>query len=202
MRKKNMPCNCEEKIPMEQSQGEKILVTYMHPSTGRTQVYGASTKTYYGYRKRGDQFMAFRADALARPDLLLPVDQRELPQRVVGLRGRTRPQAQPRQAPPSAPLPVKHPPQEKPPPPTPWTDDTSVAMTKPATGYDLSKVEIRTIDWGRRLNKSQVRALYQANVRTLKDAVDKDRDGLTAIKGVGEKIADTLLEEAVRLSSE
>jgi predicted flap endonuclease-1-like 5' DNA nuclease len=75
-------------------------------------------------------------------------------------------------------------------------------MTKPATGYDLSKVEIRTIDWGRRLNKSQVRALYQANVRTLKDAVDKDRDGLTAIKGVGEKIADTLLEEAVRLSSE
>lgn len=177
---------------MEQSQDEQILVEYQSRSTGKTQVRGAVTKKYYGYRKKGDQFMAYKSDSRARPDLLRPVHERDKPAPRVGLRGkRSVQQYQGRTVPPAQPAqPTRLPPQRVPDPPTQWRDGKDERGVRPASE------EIRVIDWGRSLNKNHIRLLFQNNVRTLADVRDKGYDGLIKITGIGDKIAKTLLEKA------
>lgn len=197
---------------MQQSSGEKILVAYGGTSRGKTQVYGAVTKTYYGYRASGDQFMAFRSDVAARPDLLRPVNPNDMPPRPDPFANRQRPvrplpsgatkPADPYRPPVvgQAPAAAKTPPPPPPPaPPGHAEEEVHIALkAKAVSGLDL---EIRKIDFGKSLNKAQARTLYQANVRTLGDALKRGKAGLMSITGIGEKIADTLLEEAGKYTS-
>jgi len=60
---------------MTADMGEKILIEYMHPSTGQHIVNGPITKTNYGYWARGDKFYVFQADINARPGLFRPVQE-------------------------------------------------------------------------------------------------------------------------------
>jgi glycosyltransferase involved in cell wall biosynthesis len=44
-----------------------VVVRYKHPNTGQHPVVGAATKTFYGYRGGGEQFLVDRRDAEAQP---------------------------------------------------------------------------------------------------------------------------------------
>ncbi|MGW8177677.1 MAG: hypothetical protein ACWGQW_02615 [bacterium] len=175
---------------MSTQASEEVLIIYNSRSMGRETVVGSVTKKPLGYRKRGDRFLVPRADMLARPDLFRPVNKEDMPvqeMRRVPRRELRKPAHEPRPAPPQQPV-QRTPPQEMPPPP-----ELARKQAPEIGGLDQ---EIRAIDWGGTLNRSHIKALFQNNVRTLRDAREKGRDGLIGIKGIGEKIADTLLSKA------
>lgn len=189
---------------MTTTSSEQVLITFNSRSTGKRQVTGSATKVYYGYRKRGDEFYVARADMLARPDLFRPVNPEPKLTPTVGLRGGRRPRPAPPQTGPSREV-QQMPPQPLPPQPMSYDEDDPhdepVVDERQPTASLSGDAEIRQIDWGKSLNKKHVQTLYQANVRTLADVKEKGRDGLIAITGIGEKIADTLLAKAAEYDS-
>jgi hypothetical protein len=62
----------EQAQALSMQNGDSVLIEYMGAQAGHS-VKGAVTNQSYGYRQRGDLFMVWRQDALASPDLFLPV---------------------------------------------------------------------------------------------------------------------------------
>lgn len=58
------------------SDEDMILAKYMSPNRGQHSVRGASTRTYYGYRGGGDEFLVHQADIAAQPHMFMPIQRR------------------------------------------------------------------------------------------------------------------------------
>jgi glycosyltransferase involved in cell wall biosynthesis len=56
------------------SDNDLVLIVYMHPNIGQHSVVGNSTKKFYGYRGRGEEFLVHRADIAARPKVFVPIE--------------------------------------------------------------------------------------------------------------------------------
>lgn len=63
-------------LGVQMSDESFVMVTYKHPNRGQHPVTGAITKTRYGYRAGGDQFLVHRDDIAAQPHLFEAVPQR------------------------------------------------------------------------------------------------------------------------------
>lgn len=62
----------EQAAALSAQNGESVLVEYLGARAGHS-VQGAVTGQGYGYRQNGDVFLVWKQDALAAPDLFLPV---------------------------------------------------------------------------------------------------------------------------------
>jgi glycosyltransferase involved in cell wall biosynthesis len=67
------PMQQERVNNMKISDEEMILILYQHPNIGQHPVIGPVTKTFYGYRGRGEEFIVHRADVLGRPNVFVPI---------------------------------------------------------------------------------------------------------------------------------
>lgn len=56
-----------------QNDDDYVMVQYTHPNLGVHSVIGASTKTGYGYRSGGEQFLVHKADIAAQPQFYRPI---------------------------------------------------------------------------------------------------------------------------------
>ena len=56
-----------------------VMIKYMHPNTGTHPVIGTATRTRYGMRRNGDQFLVDRRDVTAQSHLFVPVEERPVP---------------------------------------------------------------------------------------------------------------------------
>lgn len=52
-----------------------VMIVYTHPNRGRHRVIGSSTRTDYGYRKGGEQFLVKAEDARTQSHIFRPVEQ-------------------------------------------------------------------------------------------------------------------------------
>ena len=63
-----------------------VMIKYNHPSMGQHPVYGAastnSKKAYYGYRKRGDEFLVQRSDQKSFPNFFEIIPETPQPPKV------------------------------------------------------------------------------------------------------------------------
>jgi hypothetical protein len=57
-----------------------VLCKYKHPNIGQHPVVGAQTRTSYGYRSGGDEFLVNREDIRATPHLFEPLESLQPPQ--------------------------------------------------------------------------------------------------------------------------
>lgn len=58
---------------MTQNDDDYVMVQYTHPNLGVHGVVGANTKTNYGYRSGGEQFLVHKADIAAQPQFYRPI---------------------------------------------------------------------------------------------------------------------------------
>jgi hypothetical protein len=63
--------------PAAFSDGDIVLIEYMHPNIGQHPVYGSTTRHFYGYRSRGEQFLVHTSDIKARPSVFVIVAKTE-----------------------------------------------------------------------------------------------------------------------------
>ena len=58
------------------SDEDMVLAKYMSPNRGLHGVRGGATRTYYGYRGGGDEFLVHKADIAAQPHMFMPIRKR------------------------------------------------------------------------------------------------------------------------------
>jgi GT2 family glycosyltransferase len=63
------PFGVSAQIEMEHNDEDYVMVKYLHPNRGNHHVIGAETKTKYGYRSGGSQFLVNMKDIKAQPHL-------------------------------------------------------------------------------------------------------------------------------------
>jgi hypothetical protein len=56
-----------------------VMIKYNHPNKGTHPVIGTTTRTKYGMRKQGDQFLVDRRDIKAQPHLFTEIRERPVP---------------------------------------------------------------------------------------------------------------------------
>ncbi len=190
---------------MSEAQGEKVLISYNSPNRGKHPVRGMRTKEYYGYRRRGDQFMVYESDMRTRPDLFVaigPVDKPDKPPSTPSHRGRpqemanvlgARAVAEAVQAPPAPPsemVEVDTVPNE----PDPYELPSPLEM-RPETEDGMALI-LSEIDWsGTKVNKRHLSLLKMSDIKTLGDLIPLTEDNVLAIKGIGEAVTRALFSK-------
>ena len=186
---------------MTESLGQKVLITYNSPSLGKHPVRGMSTKTYYGYRRRGDQFEVYESDMRVRPDLFRPAAQpppRTIPT-VPSHRGRVqetanvlgaRAIAEPVPEPPAPPEDLDTEPHE----PDPYELPPPLEMAEvPKDGSaTILEADLSTIDWGKTINKRHLKLLAENDITCLMDLIPLTEDNVLSIKGIGANVTRAL----------
>ena len=71
--------NPSQKEASEMADQDFVMIKYMHPNTGTHPVIGTATRTRYGMRRNGDQFLVDRRDVTAQSHLFVPVEERPVP---------------------------------------------------------------------------------------------------------------------------
>jgi glycosyltransferase involved in cell wall biosynthesis len=64
------------RMEVEMADENMVLVKYMSPNRGQHGVRGMATRTYYGYRSGGAEFLVFKADVAAQPHMFMPITRR------------------------------------------------------------------------------------------------------------------------------
>jgi hypothetical protein len=190
--------NQKEKVIM--ADGDSIDVILATRKGGQRYVHGAETKKRYGYFDQGDLIPAVeKVDVRLRPtdfvcpncrreftvtpdDVfcatcsrvieLSPIDTRQLAERMTAV-----------QQPVAAPM-----------PPPPLSFEEQVSVTHPDPSTYLSE-----IDFGRKVNKGHKNLLVDEGIVTLYDVRDTGFEDLVAIVGIGETVANALLEASAEL---
>jgi len=181
---------------MTESVGQKILIEYSSKNTGKHPVRGLATKTYYGYRRRGDIFEVYESDARVRPDLFRPANvqpqtpfrptHRGRPQEAANVLGATA-ISQAVQKPPAPPEPVTvEEVQER----DPYELPSPLEMPDDPLAQTLD-----SFDWERSINKRHLKILADNNIIMLRDLVPLTEDNLLSIKGIGANVTRALFSK-------
>lgn len=192
---------------MTQAIGNKILISYNSPSIAKHPVRGMSTKTYYGYRRRGDQFEVYESDMRTRPDLFRPIETKPEPRGVPSHRGRPQESANvlgvkamaeavQELPPPPAELdavPNKPDPYELPPP---LEMGPTVNVDQRDSIHNITlDLPLNTLDWDGKINKRHLSILAENDITTLGDLIPLTEDNVLGIKGIGAGVTRALFSK-------
>lgn len=189
---------------MSEAVGKKILISYNSKNTGKHPVRGMSTKKYYGYRRRGDQFEVYESDMRVRPDLYIDISS-PIPESTYMPSHRGRPQeaantlgakavAERVQEPPPPPVELDTVPNE----PDPYELPSPLEMVPgkdvvTRLDYDprdnihnvVLDMPLNTLDWEGKINKRHLSLLAENDITTLGDLIPLTEDNVLSIKGIG-----------------
>lgn len=133
---------------------DMVMIVYTHPNRGRHRVIGTATRTDYGYRKGGEQFLVKQLDVRTQPHLFRPIEQiRNAAPTGVG-------------TPPPAPVPVG----SDEPTPSLEPPEPGGAETETAAGLDLQALP--------GVSKTLARKLKAQGIQTVDDILALGEEGL------------------------
>lgn len=199
---------------MSEAVGNKVLISYNSPNTGKHPVRGMSTKKYYGYRRRGDQFEVYESDMRVRPDLfraIVPISSgppsmpshRGRPQETANVLG-AKAVAEAVQEPPAPPaaidtVPDEPDPYELPPPleMEPGEDVVTRLDYDPRDNIHNAVLNfpLETLDWEGKINKRHLSLLAENDILTLGDLIPLTEDNVLSIKGIGAGVTRALFSK-------
>jgi len=184
----------EKAIPISRAADENFVeVEYIHPNRGNHHVYGAVTKTWYGYRSGGATLLVHKNDIVAQPQLFRPI-VRQIQNIII------EPQKQPT-APPeeitqdqierAIGIPIPKAEEKKPevqttPPPIVLNEEGEVEKIVVKDESDFSSIPGVT--------PGVHRQLETLGCATRQDVLELGYDGLIALKGVGEVRAEMIVQ--------
>ena len=203
-------CNCtgQEASNMSEAVGNKVLISYNAKSISKHPVRGMSTKTYYGYRRRGDQFEVYESDIRVRPDLFRPINTKPEPRSMPSHRGRpqeaanvlgVKAMAEAVQEAPPPPVAISAEPNE----PDPYELPSPLEMSPqediefaPGTLYDTRlEWDLGMFNWEGKINKRHIGLLAESDIKTLRDLIPLTEDNVLAIKGIGPSVTRALFSK-------
>lgn len=197
---------------MSQATSKKVMIIYNSPNTGKHPVRGMATKEYYGYRRRGDQFMVSESDIRMRPDLFRPVAPIEstpsVPARRPSHRGRPQEMAnvlgakavsESVQPAPPPPPPVEIEAESDEPDPYELPPPLEMKTVKYDQGDNIHNVvldqPLETLKWDGKVNKRHLSILAKNDITTLADLIPLTEDNVLSIKGIGEGVTRALFSK-------
>jgi uncharacterized Zn finger protein (UPF0148 family) len=208
-----MGCGCgksryETQENVTVSNGDKVLILYTHPNVGKKIVKSPTTFESYGYYGGGAVFEVLKDDVRKRPqyfgtcgncrepltvtgqDVFCPrcsknsatVINRPSAQKVAEAVEQIKPKPNPVSEPSLLDEDRRH-------EPTITEEELQAALdTTVSEGTLLSE-----LDWGRKLNKRHISLLEENGITTLEQARAKRPEKLLEIRGIGQKVVDTIM---------